>query len=144
VWRRGLGVDDTGLAAPDRASRSCRRQCAGDHACPLWTVHSGQAVNQSVINERRRPPRMPRMPQRRPRIPGPDKQAKRVTDLGLRWERLGFKRCKATPHSVGEHFDVWAELTVGDDREVELSGVGQRADADGDVRSEGHDRKDLE
>ena len=48
-----------------------------------------------------------------------------------------LERCEATPQSVGEHLEVWAKVTVGDDREVELPGVGQRADADGNVPGEG-------
>ena len=64
--------------------------------------------------------------------------------LRSRRNNSAFERPKRTPHSVDEHVEVWAEITVADDREVELSSVGERTDADGDVRGEGHDRKDLE
>jgi hypothetical protein len=76
--------------------------------------------------------------------PSRDTPGKGGSRLGRRGGNSAFKCLKGAPHSAGEHVEVWAKITVGDDREVELSGVGEGADADGEVRGEGHDRKDLE
>jgi hypothetical protein len=75
--------------------------------------------------------------------PSRDAPGKGGSRLGRRGGDSAFKGLKGALHSIGEHVEVWAKVMVGDDREVELSGVGERADADGQVRGEGHDRKDL-
>lgn len=46
-----------------------------------------------------------------------------LSALGSRRNSSAFQPPKRTAHSVDEHLEVWAQITVADDREVELSSV---------------------
>ncbi len=46
-----------------------------------------------------------------------------LSALGSRRNSAAFQPPKRTAHSVDEHLEVWAQITVADDREVELSSV---------------------
>jgi hypothetical protein len=47
-------------------------------------------------------------------------------------------------HAVGKHLEVWNEVGVADDVEVQLAGVGQCPDLDGDVALDDADLEQLE